>query len=95
VNAEPLTRVLVEMHDSYTGLEMESFIVTADFEIDGNPPGQNLAAHFRPLTDHRWEWKLVTPITALERGTLTVSIRDREGTLNRIERGFVIRSPAP
>ena len=44
--------------------------------------------HFRPLTDHRWGWKLVAPITVLERGTLTVSIRDREGTLNRIEQRF-------
>ena len=83
------------MHDYYTGLAADSFSVTADFEIDGVPPGQNLAARFRALPGDRWEWKLPTPITDLERGTLTISIRDREGNLNQIERSFKVRASAP
>ena len=95
VNAEPITRVLLGMHDYYTGLDLESFAVTADFEIDGIAPGENLAARFRPLPGSRWEWKLPKPIADLPRGTLIVSIRDREGNLNRLERSFLIRSSAP
>jgi len=95
VTAEPLTRILIGMHDYYTGLDTESFTVTADFEIDGVPPGRNLATRFRPLTDHRWEWKLAKQITVLDRGTLTVSIRDREGNVNWVECSFKVRVPAP
>ena len=36
------------MHDYYTGLDMDSFRVTADFAVDGAAAGENLAAKFRP-----------------------------------------------
>src|SRR6202035_2516309 len=38
----PLTRILVGMADAYTGLDMESFHVTADVALDGAKPGQDL-----------------------------------------------------
>jgi len=31
----PLARILVGMHDYYTGLDMDSFQVVADFALDG------------------------------------------------------------
>ena len=40
---EPLTRILVGMHDYDTGLDMDSFQVTADFPLDGVAAGENLA----------------------------------------------------
>jgi len=43
VNAE-LTRLLVDMHDYDSGLDMKTFRVIADFELDGVPAGQNLAS---------------------------------------------------
>jgi hypothetical protein len=92
VGAEPLKRILVGMHDYYSGLHMASFTVTADFAIDGVPPGENLAPRFRSLPGNRWEMKLTTPITTLEKGTLKVSIQDREGNVGRIERSFVVRT---
>src|SRR5262249_17517257 len=42
-----LTRVLVGMHDYGSGLDKESFAVTADFPVDGARPGDNLAASFK------------------------------------------------
>src|SRR5262249_11367034 len=42
----PLTRILVGMHDYDTGLDMNSFEVTADFALDGVAAGQNLASKF-------------------------------------------------
>ncbi len=42
-----LGRVLVGMYDYYTGLDMESFRVVADFALDGVPAGENLAPRFR------------------------------------------------
>ena len=35
------------MHDYDTGLDLESFRVTADFPLDGVPAGQNLAPRFK------------------------------------------------
>ena len=90
-NAEPLAALLVGMHDYGTGLDIESFSVTADFPVDGLPAGENLAGRFAPLDGSRWELVLRTPIAKLPAGTLTVSVRDRQGNESKIERTFSIR----
>jgi hypothetical protein len=88
---ESLTRILVGMHDYYSGLDADSFEVTADFPVDGVEAGKNLAAKFKPKSDGVWELKLARPITDLERGKLTVSVKDRQGNTSRIERTFSTR----
>jgi hypothetical protein len=88
---EPLTRILVGMHDHYTGLDMTSFRVVADFPLDGVKAGENLAARFKSKTDGVWEWQLKTPLASLARGTLTVEVRDRQGNLSRVERTFSVK----
>jgi hypothetical protein len=86
----PLPRILVGMHDYYTGLDPESFSVVADFPIDGLAAGEELAKKFRPLPGSRWELTLARPITELPRGKLTVSVRDRQGNTSRVERAFTV-----
>ena len=81
-----LTRLLVGMHDYYSGLDMESFHVVADFAIDGVAAGENLAKKFRPLTDGVWELKLASAITELRRGRLNITVKDRQGNVSRVER---------
>jgi hypothetical protein len=88
----PLTRILVGMHDYYTGLDPDSFQVTADFPIDGIPAGQNLASRFKPKGGGVWELKLAKAIATMPEGRLTVSIKDRQGNITRIERAFSARS---
>lgn len=88
---ETLTRILVGVHDYHTGLDMASFAVVADFPVDGIPAGENLAKKFKPLPDSRWVLTLVKPIRDLPRGKLTVSIKDKQGNVTRIERFFSIR----
>jgi hypothetical protein len=85
-----LTRLLVGLHDYDSGLDLESFQVQADFAVDGIPAGTNLAAKFQPKTPGVWEWQLTTPVTALAQGTLTVSIKDRQGNLTKLERSFSV-----
>jgi Hydrazine synthase alpha subunit middle domain len=85
-----LTRLLVGMHDYYTGLDMDTFQVAADFAVDGVPSGQNLAAKFKPVSQGVWELKLAKPITTLEKGRLIVSVKDRQGNVSRIERTFSV-----
>src|SRR5262249_28082233 len=84
-NAE-LRRILVGMHDYYTGLDLASFTVTADFAADGAATGENLAAKFRARAPGVWELRLTRPITELPRGKLIVSVKDRQGNVSRIER---------
>jgi hypothetical protein len=85
VSKEPLSRILFGMHDYASGLDLASLSVTADFEIDGIKPGENLAAKFQPLPGSRWELRLQKPIAALPRGRLAVSVRDRQGNVARVE----------
>jgi hypothetical protein len=86
----PLNRILVGMADAFTGLNLDTFTVTADFAIDGTPPGTNLAAKFQVKSPGVWELRLTNPITSMQRGKLTVSIRDRQGNISRLDRTFAV-----
>jgi hypothetical protein len=89
----PLTRLLVGMNDYYTGLDLDSFRVTADIPIDGIAAGQDLATKFRPQSPGVWELKLSRPLERLARGTIEVSVKDRQGNVTRIERTFAVARP--
>ena len=85
-----LTRLLVGMYDAYTGLDMDTFSVTADFALAETTAGDNLAAKFKPLSPGVWELKLDRPITDLKEGKLTVSVKDRQGNVSVVERTFSV-----
>jgi hypothetical protein len=89
-NAEPLRQIVIGMHDYYSGLDLESFSVTADFEIDDAAAGENLANRFQQVSGGVWQWKPSTTLASLARGTLTVSVKDRRGNVTRIERTFSV-----
>ena len=86
-----VSRILIGMHDYYTGLDHKSFTVTADFPVDGIPAGTNLADKFQSKSQGVWEYRLQTPIENQKTGTLTVSIDDREGNNSRIVRTFSVK----
>lgn len=86
----PLTRLLVGMADAYSGLDMESFSVVADFPVNNIKPGVNLADKFAVKSQGVWELKLAEPLTSLPKGQVTVTVRDRQGNISRIERTFSI-----
>ncbi|QDU27054.1 hypothetical protein ETAA8_21380 [Anatilimnocola aggregata] len=54
--------------------------------LDGIAAGDKLAVRFVPSAEGVWQLTLKTPITTLERGTLTVSVKDRQGNVNQIRR---------
>jgi hypothetical protein len=89
---EPLSRILIGMHDYATGLDLASLSVTADFPIDGADPGANLAERFTALDENRWELRLKTPIRKLDRGVVTVSVKDRQGNTSRLVRSFSVNA---
>ena len=86
----PLTRVLVGLADAYSGLDLKTFSVTADFEIDGAKAGEELAGRFESLPGGRLQLVLRQPIHELPKGKLTVSVKDRQGNIGRVERAFSI-----
>ena len=58
---------------------------------DGVPAGENLVKKFKALPDHRWELQPTRPLTELPKeGKLTVSIKDKQGNVTRIERTFSV-----
>jgi hypothetical protein len=81
------------MHDYYSGLDMGSFRVVADFPVDGAAAGTDLSPRFRQKSQGVWELKLGQPVTALARGRLSVSVTDRQGNVSRVERTFSVRRP--
>jgi hypothetical protein len=87
----PLKRILLGMYD-YRGLDRDSLQVIANMAVDGVEPGQNLASKFRTVSSGVFELALSSPL-AVERGKLTVSIRDRQGNETRIERSFSASDP--
>ena len=76
------------MYDSDTGLDLDSFRVTADFPLGGAAAGENLAPKFKPRGDGVWELTLAKPVTSLPRGKLTVEVKDRQGNVSHVERSF-------
>jgi hypothetical protein len=86
-----LERILIGMADAYTGLDMDSFQVVADFPINDVPAGTNLASKFSTKSQGVWELKLNSPLAALKKGKLTVSVKDRQGNTSRLERTFTIK----
>ena len=85
-----LSRLLIGMHDYGTGLNMSSFEVTANFEIDGALAGDNLADRFKQTSEGIWEYLIKSPITELSSGQMTFSIRDEQGNTTRIIRSFTV-----
>ena len=85
----PVTRLLVGMHD-YGGLDTDSFQVVANFPVADVAAGKNLAAKFRAQGPGIWELPLAQPLTVAN-GLLTVSVRDRQGNVTRIERTFTAK----
>jgi hypothetical protein len=91
---ESLSHILVGMHDYNTGLDLDSFRVIADFPVGGADRATNLASRFKATAPGVWELKLPAPITDLPKGTLTVSIKDRQGNVSRVERTFSVGKQA-
>lgn len=89
-NNHRLDRILVGMHDHYAEIDPETFVVTADFPIDGIAAGENLADGLSERTQGVWEYRLKKPISTLGRSELRVRIRDRRGNVSRIVRTFSV-----
>jgi hypothetical protein len=86
-----LDRIVIGMHDYYSGLDDSSLRVTATFAIDGVPPGTNLASRFKRPSRGVRELRLSRPIESLRSGEIAVSVRDRQGNVTTIARTISVK----
>jgi hypothetical protein len=86
-NAE-VGRILIGMHDYYSGLEPGSFRVTLDVALDGVAAGKDAAGRFKEMSSGVWEWRFSKPVRELKVATLKVSVKDRQGNVTQVERTF-------
>jgi hypothetical protein len=50
----------------------------------------------KALADNHWELTLTRPLTDLGKGTLTVSVKDKQNNVSRVPRTFsVVSTPRP
>ena len=89
---DEVARIVIGMHDYYTGLDLDSFRVSADVALDEIAAGENASAKFTPISPGVWEWKLSSPLAKPTHGRLTVLIKDKQGNESRIERTFSVGS---
>ena len=87
---QPLDRILIGMADYYTGLDLASFTVTTDFEVNGIKVGEDLAPRFKEVTQGVWELKLDKPMQCISAANITVIIKDKQGNMTTIERRFSV-----
>lgn len=86
----PLSRILIGIHDAYTGIDADSLQVTADVAIDGAAAGENLSDKLKEVSRGIWEWKLDRAIDELAGAKLDVSVKDKQGNTTRIVRQFSV-----
>ncbi|MFT7642806.1 MAG: hypothetical protein ACI9G1_004565, partial [Pirellulaceae bacterium] len=83
-------RILIGMHDAYTGLDVESLKVTLDFQLGTARPGENLAGQFKNISAGVWELKLPQPLQKMKTAQLQISVKDRQGNTSEIKRTFSV-----
>jgi hypothetical protein len=88
---DAVKKILIGMHDYGTGLDMKTFKVTADFAVNGIAAGKDLSAQFRVKSPGVWELVLDAPMATRASANLTVSVKDRQRNLSRIERTFSVK----
>lgn len=85
-----LDRILLGMDDYYSGLDLSSLEVRANFAVDGIQPGTNLAKKFKAKSRGVFELLLSKPVKSDEPLRLIVSVKDNQGNIAKIDRRFRI-----
>jgi hypothetical protein len=87
-----LAKIRIGAFDYYSGLDPTSISVVADFEVNGQTAGTELASFLTEEADHVWSIQLDPPRARLDSGFLTVSVKDERGNITKVQRTFCIGS---
>ena len=87
----PLTRILIGMHDAYTGLDGDSLQVTASVPLDGSRCRRKSGrATSKPYRGESGNGSSTKPLDELAAAKLDVSVKDKQGNTSRIVRTFSV-----
>jgi hypothetical protein len=92
-NDGPLTQILIGVADNYTGLDISSFAVRANFVVDGQAAGADLVGELQSQGGGVYRLLLDEAITTLDDGLITVEVADNQGNINKVERSFSVGEP--
>jgi len=97
---QAVSQLRIGLYDYYSGEDLNSLSVKADFTVDGHPAGTELKSYLQPVAGAKaqgiYAMPLNQPIQYLAAGKLTVSVLDRRGNETRMERSFsVLAQGAP
>ena len=97
LNVQPLKTIRIGLADAYTGIDLTTLSVRADFALEGRSPNAELADLVRPSAagDGIYEITLTAPLDDLARGTLHIEVADHQGNITRVNRTFTIDGNAP
>jgi Hydrazine synthase alpha subunit middle domain len=86
----PLSEIRLGLFDYYSGLDLKSLSVKGNFRVSGQSAGSELRSFFTQTAEGVWTLVLNPPMTNLRDGVITVSVKDLQGNITRIERRFSI-----
>jgi hypothetical protein len=87
-NAGSVGLVRYGLVDSFSGLDMSTLSVTADFPVGGRPAGAELKDLAAPAGDRVFQIVISPPVTNAGRRSVRVSARDVQGNVARVRRTF-------
>ncbi|AWB68315.1 hypothetical protein C2869_18720 [Saccharobesus litoralis] len=82
-----VSKIQLGMADAYTGININTFSVTADIEIDGQPAGTELSGLFSE-NDGVYTYNLTQAMPSGLQGTITAEVKDNQGNVSRVARKF-------
>jgi hypothetical protein len=85
-------RIIIGVHDYYSGLDMDSLRVEANFPIDGVPAGENLfeKLDFKQTSQGVWKSALKEPLERTAPLDLMVSVKDQQGNRSLVRRSIML-----
>lgn len=89
-NVAPLETIRFGLADADSGIDLASLSVSADFVVDGRPPGTQLADLAEADGEGIWRIALSPPLQAAWNRHVDISVRDLQGNTTRIRRAFFV-----
>jgi len=85
---ESVSEIRLGLFDYYTGIDISSLSVKANFNVNGIAAGAELASDFSSQGDHIWKLDLNTPLQDTTGRSLDISIKDNAGNTVSVSRQF-------
>jgi len=95
MNDAPVDKIRFGLTDAYSGIDLPTLSVRADFPVQGRAPLAELADLAPPGNGGVYEIALGAPLGAMTDAHVFVEVRDQQGNVARVDREFSITSASP